>query len=197
VTYGSAIKLVHKPTSARLHSHKIQWGSGSGQQSVTGYYETDDPNSLWQVLNAYNKEVKPLGTAIPCNSIVRFLHVQTHKFLHSHLHSSPLSGRQEISGYGDSEQKQSDTGDNWRVECRSTAEGGDASLWMRGESVILTHIDTDKKLYAKKSDEFNQVNCRNCPIQGQLEVSGYSPSNDRDTNLLWFSDDGIYFPKLF
>ena len=37
VTYGSAIKLQHKQSGFRLHSHQIKWGSGSGQQSVTGF----------------------------------------------------------------------------------------------------------------------------------------------------------------
>lgn len=37
VTYGSGIKLQHKQSGFRLHSHQIKWGSGSGQQSVTGF----------------------------------------------------------------------------------------------------------------------------------------------------------------
>jgi len=37
VTFGSAIKLQHRPSGFRLHSHQIKWGSGSGQQSVTGF----------------------------------------------------------------------------------------------------------------------------------------------------------------
>ena len=34
---GSVIKLKHKETGHHLHSHEIAWGSGSGQQSVTGH----------------------------------------------------------------------------------------------------------------------------------------------------------------
>jgi len=36
VTCGSLLKLRHVSTSVRLHSHQVSYGSGSGQQSVTG-----------------------------------------------------------------------------------------------------------------------------------------------------------------
>jgi len=35
VTCGSSIKLKHVSSGFHVHSHNIQWGSGSGQQSVT------------------------------------------------------------------------------------------------------------------------------------------------------------------
>jgi len=35
LTCGSSIKLKHKETKYWLHSHSINWGTGSGQQSVT------------------------------------------------------------------------------------------------------------------------------------------------------------------
>jgi dolichyl-phosphate-mannose--protein O-mannosyl transferase len=47
VTYGSVIKLMHEKTKHRLHSHDVPYGSGSGQQSVTGFPEGDDSNSYW------------------------------------------------------------------------------------------------------------------------------------------------------
>ena len=37
VTCGSAIKLVHEETNYELHSHDINYGSGSRQQSVTAH----------------------------------------------------------------------------------------------------------------------------------------------------------------
>lgn len=33
----------------RLHSHDVKYGSGSGQQSVTGTDVKEDVNSNWQV----------------------------------------------------------------------------------------------------------------------------------------------------
>jgi dolichyl-phosphate-mannose--protein O-mannosyl transferase len=43
VSCGSGIKLSHVPSGYRLHSHGINYGSGSGQQSVTGFEEGNDP----------------------------------------------------------------------------------------------------------------------------------------------------------
>ena len=70
VTCGSALKLQHVKTNVRLHSHEVNYGSGSGQQvgipqallvywlvrfitfyhqSVTGISNSDDVNSYWLV----------------------------------------------------------------------------------------------------------------------------------------------------
>ena len=49
VTCGSVIKLQHANTGVHLHSHEISYGSGSGQQSVTGYTGGDDANDYWAV----------------------------------------------------------------------------------------------------------------------------------------------------
>ncbi|KAJ3355000.1 Stromal cell-derived factor 2-like protein 1 [Entophlyctis luteolus] len=42
VTCGSSIKLAHSASGFRLHSHQITYGTGSGQQSVTGMDSADD-----------------------------------------------------------------------------------------------------------------------------------------------------------
>lgn len=47
ITYGSVLKLAHEKTKFRLHSHDVPYGSGSGQQSVTGFPNVDDSNSYW------------------------------------------------------------------------------------------------------------------------------------------------------
>lgn len=47
VTYGSVLKLQHERTKFRLHSHEVPYGSGSGQQSVTGFPGVEDANSYW------------------------------------------------------------------------------------------------------------------------------------------------------
>lgn len=50
VTFMSVIKLQSAGSDIRLHSHDIKYGSGSGQQSVTGVGNFDDVNSHWQIL---------------------------------------------------------------------------------------------------------------------------------------------------
>ena len=49
VTCGSTVKVQHTATGHLLHSHDITYGSGSGQQSITGFPGGDDANSYWIV----------------------------------------------------------------------------------------------------------------------------------------------------
>lgn len=49
MTCGSTFKLVNQQSGDRLHSHDVKYGSGSGQQSVTGTPNADDVNSYWQI----------------------------------------------------------------------------------------------------------------------------------------------------
>ena len=83
VTCGSLIKLANKANGFRLHSHEIKYGSGSGQQSVTGFPRGNDPNSYFKVDLARGEGER--GATIPCNELVTLTHVKTGKRLHSHL----------------------------------------------------------------------------------------------------------------
>lgn len=49
VTYGSAVKLASTQHAFNLHSHEISYGSGSGQQSVTGTANEGDEEDLWMI----------------------------------------------------------------------------------------------------------------------------------------------------
>jgi dolichyl-phosphate-mannose--protein O-mannosyl transferase len=50
----------------------------------------------WQVLHgAYNKPCAR-GTPILNGDIIRLQHMGTRRWLHSHLHQSPLSAQQEV-----------------------------------------------------------------------------------------------------
>lgn len=60
VTCGSVVKLQHTSTGHLLHSHDISYGSGSGQQSVTGFSGENDGNSYWVVRGA---EVRWIGSS--------------------------------------------------------------------------------------------------------------------------------------
>lgn len=72
---------------------------------------------------------------IKCGDIIRLEHIATKKNLHSHRVSSPLSGKQEISAYGDNK-GEGDNGDNWLLICQT-------EFWRRDESIMLKHVDTD------------------------------------------------------
>jgi len=49
ITCGSVFKMLNTAFKVRLHSHDVKYGSGSGQQSVTGTDLKEDVNSNWQV----------------------------------------------------------------------------------------------------------------------------------------------------
>eukprot|EP00457_Paulinella_chromatophora_P017202 gb/GEZN01018192.1/.p1 GENE.gb/GEZN01018192.1/~~gb/GEZN01018192.1/.p1 ORF type:complete len:225 (+),score=13.08 gb/GEZN01018192.1/:29-703(+) len=183
VTCASAVKLQNVGSSYRLHSHQVNWGSGSGQQSVTAQASNDDPNSLWQIVTAVGQPFCTQGTVIKCGDIISLKHATTGAYLHSHLHTAPLSKNQEVSGY-----EAKDTGNNWKVSCAKNS--GD--FWTRSIHVYFMHIDTGKYLSTSKKQEFNQRNCANCPIQGQLEVS----AGVKNSDAKWKVAEGIYFETL-
>ncbi|KAJ3195418.1 hypothetical protein HK101_000260 [Irineochytrium annulatum] len=166
VTCGSAVKLVHSASGFRLHSHSISYGSGSGQQSVTGFAGADDPNSLFTVVGPLTENCIR-GRPIKCNAVVRLEHSSTRKFLHSHLHQSPLSSNQEVSAY-----EFSDVGDHWKVICTEKKE----KYWKREQKVRFQHVETSKYLSSNTKYQFRN------PIPGQLEICAVSSAG---ANELW------------
>lgn len=71
ITCGSAIKLVHQESSFMLHSHDINYGSGSKQQSVTAHGNADDSGNLWVIKESHDEEACIIGQPIACGSTVR------------------------------------------------------------------------------------------------------------------------------
>ncbi len=168
-----------------MHSHPIAWGSGSAQQSVTAHGSANDQNSLWIVKEAHNAPVCPISTQIKCGDKIRLQHSATGKNLHSHLFKAPLSGNQEVSGFGDN--GSGDNGDSWEVVCTTKSD-----VWRRGDPVHIKHVDTGKFLSTGAAFAFNQQNCGGgCPIMGQTEVSS---SGKKDAKTIWYTTQGIYFP---
>ena len=192
LTYGSALRLRHVQSAHHLHSHGINYGSGSGQQSVTAVQQDDDSGSLWQLRERYGLPSLPIGTPLQCGDSVRLQHVSTRRYLHSHLHASPLTNRQEVSGYG--EGSHSDSGDDWRVECSGGLSAG-SELPLASASFSLLHVDTGKRLYSRRMDEFTQHNCRGCPIIGQLEVSAAAVQQHDPAAQFSVRPAGIFFPR--
>ncbi|KAI1286395.1 Stromal cell-derived factor 2 [Halotydeus destructor] len=172
VTCGSVIKLINNNYKTRLHSHDIKYGSGSGQQSVTASDDQEDANSYWAVKGSSTGQCTR-GEAIKCGSNVRLEHLNSGKNLHSHLFTSPLSGNQEISAFGES--GEGDTGDNWTIVCTE-------DYWDRSEAIRLKHVDTEK--YVSLSGR-----TYGRPISGQMEVVGIGYP---DTSSYWKTAEGIF-----
>ena len=172
VTCGSAVKLINPYHNVRLHSHEVKYGSGSGQQSVTGVGAQDDINSLWVVKGKTGTPCKR-GNPVKCGSTIRLVHQTTKRFLHSHLFQSPLSNNQEVSAFG--ENGVGDEGDHWSVICTS-------KYWNRDDKVRFKHTLTKKYLHIS-GETFGR------PISGQSEVSAYTytePGNE------WKAMEGVY-----
>ncbi|XP_056643509.1 stromal cell-derived factor 2 [Diorhabda carinulata] len=172
VTCGSVLKLLNTDYRVRLHSHDVKYGSGSGQQSVTATEVQEDINSHWLVKPASGKSLER-GHPIKCGSTIRLEHVETKKNLHSHHFTSPLSGNQEISCYGDD--GEGDTGDNWIVICSG-------ENWRRDDSVMFKHVDTEAYL-SVSGKVFGR------PINGQMEVVGVRSSSGP---VHWQTVEGVF-----
>lgn len=176
VSCGSIIKLVNSDNPRyRLHSHDVKYGTGSGQQSVTGTDVKEDVGSHW-IVKAETDQYCERGEPIKCGDVIRLEHLTTKKNLHSHEFSSPLSGAQEVSCYGND--GVGDSGDHWEVLCSGN--------WKRDESVRFLHVDTGKYL-GMSGRSFGR------PIAGQMEVACLG-SQSHGTR--WASAEGLYIvPK--
>ncbi|KAK6795549.1 hypothetical protein RDI58_009003 [Solanum bulbocastanum] len=213
ITYGSAIKLMHEKTKFRLHSHDVPYGSGSGQQSVTGFPGVDDANSYWAVRSTDSSKQ---GDPIKSGSIIRLQHMKTRRWLHSHLHASPISGNMEVSCFGDD--KESDTGDYWRqgwinlwtqsdmccllgflVTTSSLFDlfllsplgrleiEGSGKTWRQDQRIRLQHVDTGGYLHSHDK-KYTRI------AGGQQEVCGVK---EKRPDNVWLAAEGVYFPFEF
>uniref|UniRef100_A0A7S0CM56 MIR domain-containing protein n=1 Tax=Proboscia inermis TaxID=420281 RepID=A0A7S0CM56_9STRA len=182
VTCGSAIKLLHDSSGGKylLSSSEQSWGGGSGQQVVTLAPNAEaEHTTLWLVREGHGDPQCQAGTPIRCNSKIRLTHLTTQKNLHTHNTRSAITRQQEVSGFG--EAGEGDTADNWLVVC--------SGIWQRDMNVRLQHTETGAFLSAKKAANFNEQNCRNCPILHNLEVAG---SGRNDANALFRAEIGVF-----
>jgi len=177
VTCTSIIKLQNVQRGVRLHSHEVKYGSGSGQQSVTGVSNGDDVNSYWVILNGSNKPQCRRGEEIKCGDVIRLRHFTTHRNLHSHSFAAPLTqsqNHQEVSAFG--EGGVGDDGDNWQVVCTS-------EIWYKTSAVRLRHVVTSKYL-SVPGQTFGR------PIAGQYEITATGTISD---SSLWKPVEAVMF----
>ncbi|ORX88292.1 hypothetical protein BCR32DRAFT_214691 [Anaeromyces robustus] len=176
VTCSSTIKLQNVVSGAKLHSHIVRYGSGSGEQSVTGFNENDDSNSYWTVTGKYG-DICARGTKIKCGSIIRLQHTDTKKWLSSNNFQSPLSGNGEVNCI-DSDKEDSE----WKVECLDRK----AKYWIREKPVRFIHNKTGNRLCTYMNYIYND------PIRGQMEVCAVSSNNIQSQ---WKVMEGFFFSE--
>jgi len=172
VTCGSVLKLVNKSYGIRLHSHEVTYGSGSGQQSVTGFRGETDSNSYWWLKGPASSGCTR-GDSIKCGEDVILTHINTMKNLHSHNFRAPLSKNQEVSAFGND--GAGDEMDTWTVVCAY-------QTWRRDGAVKLKHKGTNKYL-SVSGQQYNR------PIHGQMEVVAQSGTGGASD---WKAAEGVY-----
>jgi hypothetical protein len=188
VTCGSTIKFVHKNSDHHLHASNVNWGSGSGELAVTAIPAAQTtPNTLWQVQTAYSpdepNQLCPFGNVVKCGDVIRLKHTGSNSFLRSSHHKAPLSGRSEVS----SENSGDKLNENFVVNCIGEKIG---EKLKQNYQIKLKSVKNNNFLYARSSDNFNQNNCRGCPIQGHLEIS----AGQDDSNAIFTMQNGFYIP---
>lgn len=144
----------------------------SGQQSVTGVTSVDDSNSYWRI-RGKTATVCERGTPIRCGQPIRLTHVNTGRNLHSHHFTSPLSGNQEVSAFG--EEGEGDYLDDWTVLCNGP-------YWVRDGEVRFKHSSTEV-LLSVTGEQYGR------PISGQKEVHGMAQPSQ---NNYWKAMEGIF-----
>lgn len=172
VTCGSLVKLMNTRHSVRLHSHDVKYGSGSGQQSVTGVDLADDANSYWRIRGKPDEPCQR-GVPIQCGQAIRITHMKTGRNLHSHHFTSPLSSNQEVSAFG--EDGEGDSLDVWIVQCSAT-------FWERDDAVRFKHAGTEVFL-SVTGEQYGH------PIRGQREVHGMPSPNHHN---YWKVMEGVF-----
>ena len=185
LTWTTTSRFKHYESGFYLHSHEISYGSGSGQQSVTGLESDNDAGSLWTVKEGNGEPLCLTGDRIKWGQKIRLEHMNTQKNLHTHTYKAPVSDRQEVSWYGNN--GVGDSSDNWFIEWKDKPNGEN----VEGKTYFyLKHEITNAYLYAEKLSIFDNNNCRHCPIKGQLEISA---TNSKDNKALWRFVSGYFY----
>lgn len=187
VTCQSAVRLGHKESGGKyvLSSQTDQnYGSGSRQQVTTFTPKVSHNDALWVIREANDTPQCMAGDRIPCGSMIRLTHNASQRNLHSHHVRAALSGKQEISAYGND--GEGDGGDDWKVHCVNHS-----GYWQRGKPMKLQHMATNNFLQTHSSTEFNERNCgRNCPIMNHREA--FAREAVDSNSLLTVVESGVF-----
>lgn len=173
VRYGVPIKLRHVKTSHVLHSHLINYTTGSHQQEVTCFGDRDD-NDWWIIKGPHSNQRfnAPIGAPVLNHQVLRFEHALTGKNLHSHpgIHS-PASHQQEVTAFG--EYGFGDDNDQWRLELVHSQPG---TPWRVEHQLKLVHLATNHHLHSHHGHHTHSH---------QQEVTCFGQTDDND---LWVID---------
>ncbi|KAL2179921.1 glycosyltransferase family 39 protein [Thermothelomyces heterothallicus CBS 202.75] len=181
VAYGSLVTIKNMGYGGGLlHSHVQTYPEGSGQQQVTCYHHKDANNNWFFYPNRgdtpYDPEADP--RFIADGEVIRLLHAQTGRNLHSHQIAAPITKSQwEVSCYGNA--TIGDTKDHWRIEVVSDAASRDRSR--------IRTLTTAFRLKHEVLGCYLRAGNKNLPQWGfkQIEVTCTKENNPRDTYTHW------------
>jgi len=163
-----------------LHSHVQTYPEGSTQQQVTCYHHKDANNDWFFYPNRrdpdYDEAAEP--RFIGDGQVIRLIHAQTGRNLHSHEISAPMTkSDKEVSCYGNL--TVGDEKDHWKIEVvRDVAS--------RDRSKIRT-LTTAFRLKHEVLGCYLRAGNVNLPQWGfkQIEVTCVKENNPRDTYTHW------------
>lgn len=163
-----------------LHSHVQTYPDGSGQQQVTCYHHKDSNNEwVFHPLREEKEwEAEEEIRFLSDKSVVRLIHSQTGRNLHSHSVAAPITKKHnEVSCYGNS--TIGDEKDNWIIEVVNDAISRDYSK--------LRTLTTAFRLRNQVLGCYLRAGNVNLPQWGfkQIEVTCTKDNKPRDTYTHW------------
>jgi dolichyl-phosphate-mannose-protein mannosyltransferase len=175
-----------------LHSHVQVYPEGSGQQQITCYHHKDANNDWFFYPNRTESEIDPEAPLrfVADKSVVRLVHAQTGRNLHSHTVAAPVTkGDYEVSCYGNT--TVGDEKDHWRIEVVSDAASSDRSR--------IRTLTTAFRLRHMSLGCYLRAGNVNLPQWGfkQIETTCVKQNNPRDVYTHWNVESHINEKRKF
>ncbi|KAH8178244.1 dolichyl-phosphate-mannose-protein mannosyltransferase domain-containing protein [Sarocladium implicatum] len=164
-----------------LHSHVQTYPEGSGQQQITCYHHKDANNDWFFYPNRQDPDYDPESEElrfIGDNDVIRLIHAQTGRNLHSHDIAAPMTkSDKEVSAYGNL--TVGDEKDHWKVEIVRDAASRDRTR--------LRTLTSAFRLKHPALGCYLRAGNKNLPQWGfkQIEVTCTKENNPRDTYTHW------------
>ncbi|KAF3162061.1 Protein O-mannosyltransferase 2, variant 2 [Orbilia oligospora] len=163
-----------------LHSHVQTYPEGSQQQQITCYHHKDANNDWFIYPNRSEKdyEVGEDLRFIKNNDVIRLIHAQTGRNLHSHTIAAPVTKADyEVSCYGNT--TVGDEKDHWRIEVVRDAASRDYSK--------IRTLTTSFRLKHPVLNCYLRAGNVNLPQWGfkQIETTCVKENNPRDQYTHW------------
>lgn len=188
--YGSKVTFKNMGYGGGLlHSHVQTYPVGSQQQQVTCYHYRDNNNEFiitppWEdpPLPSVNDTDPPPPRMLKSGSVIRLVHEQTGRNLHSHNVPAPVTKENlEVSGYGSADV--GDSNDYWVVEVVD-----DMTTGKKGKPGDIVHsLTTRMRLKHQNLGCYLRAANAILPQWGwkQVEVSCDKENNPKDEHTFW------------